>query len=66
VINGSGNVGQLWAYDAISLKVLYNTAQAANGRDLLPAIPHFATQMSVNGKVYVGTNSSLVVYGLLP
>jgi len=61
MINGSGNSGQLWAFDAISLNLLYNTMQAANGHDLLPAIPHFATQITVNGKVYVGTNGSLVV-----
>jgi len=56
---------QLWALDAVSLKVLYNTLQSGT-RDLLPAQPHFSTQTVANGKVYVGTQTSLMVYGLLP
>jgi hypothetical protein len=43
---------------------LYTSGQAANGRDLLPAVPHFSNFVVANGKVYVGTNNSLVVYGL--
>jgi hypothetical protein len=68
--NGNGN-GVLWvlngalsAFDAVSLQLLYNTTQAANKRDLLPPIGHFVTQTVVNGKVYVGTQNSLEVYGL--
>ncbi len=61
VIEGS----QLWALDAVSLKVLYNTSQSGT-RDLLPAQPHFSTQTVANGKVYVGTQTSLMVLGLLP
>lgn len=59
VING----GQLFAFNAANLTMLYNSAQAANGRDKLPALAHFATPIEVNGKVYVGTKNSLVVYG---
>jgi len=68
--NGTGN-GIFWqlnganltAYDALTLKVLYQASQS-NGRDSLPALPHFAQLMEVNGKIYVSTNSSLVVFGL--
>jgi len=56
--------GPLYAFDAVSLKLLYSTNQAPNGRDTLQAVGHFATQTVVNGKVYVGTRNSLEVYGL--
>jgi hypothetical protein len=32
---------------------------------MLPAIPHFANLVVANGKVYVGTDNSVVAYGLL-
>jgi hypothetical protein len=57
--------GQLLAFDAVSLKLLYGTAQAPNGRDALPALGHFATQTVANGKVFIGTRNSLVTYGLI-
>ena len=57
--------GNLTAFDAITLLRLYSTIQAPNGRDALPPLPHFANQVVANGKVYVGTNNSLVVFGLL-
>src|SRR5882762_1741408 len=68
--NGNSNgvlwtiTGQLLAFDAVSLKLLYTTNQAPNGRDKLPPIGHFVTQTVVNGKVYVGTRTSLEAYGL--
>lgn len=55
--------GQLRAFDAVSLAVLYNTNQAGT-RDKLPAVAHFATQTVANGKVYVATQNSLEVFGL--
>jgi hypothetical protein len=55
----------LWALQASTLKELYQSNQAANGRDTLPPLAHFATPIVANGKVYVGTQSSLVTYGLL-
>jgi hypothetical protein len=73
-ISANGNTsGVLWviggksmsAFDAVSLKQLYSTAQAGT-RDTLPAQPHYSTQMVANGKVYVGTQTNLMVYGLLP
>jgi hypothetical protein len=57
--------GQLLAFDAVSLKMLYGTSQAPNGRDTLPAVGHFATQTVANGRVYVGTRTSLEAYGLI-
>jgi PQQ-like domain len=71
-ISSNGNTnGVLWvlngglsAFDAVSLQLLYNTNQAASPRDLLPPLGHFVTQTVVNGKVYIGTQNSLVAYGL--
>src|ERR1700687_3555403 len=55
---------QLLAFDAVSLKPLYTTNQAPNGRDTLPAVGHFVTRTVANGRVYVGTQTSLEAYGL--
>jgi outer membrane protein assembly factor BamB len=58
--------GLLHAYDATSLgKELYNSNQAANGRDNF-SNNKFITPMIANGKVFVGTPNSVVVFGLLP
>lgn len=74
VISANGNTaGVLWqitggslaAFDALTLVRLYNSGQAPNHRDTLPPVPHFAAEVVVNGKVYVGTNNSLVAFGLL-
>lgn len=56
------NGGQLYAYDAISLKMLYNSHQLA--RDNLPNISHFITQTVANGRVYMATRTTLEVFGL--
>jgi outer membrane protein assembly factor BamB len=55
---------QLLAFDAVSMKLLYGSNQAPNGRDRLPALGHFATQTVANGKVYVATQNSLEAYAL--
>jgi hypothetical protein len=70
--NGNSN-GILWfvngnslgAMDAGTLNLLYNTNQAANGRDTVPPLAHFANPIAADGKVFIGTQNSLVVYGLL-
>jgi hypothetical protein len=63
-IENSGAV--LFAYDATDLtKELYNSNQAANNRDHFSG-NKFITPMIVNGKVYVGTQTSVAVFGLLP
>ncbi len=70
--NGTSD-GILWltsgdslvALDAVTLKTLYTSSQAANGRDTLPPVTHFATPIIANGQVFIGTQNSLVTYGLL-
>jgi outer membrane protein assembly factor BamB len=57
--------GALWAMDANTLNTLYISNQAANGRDSLPGVAHFATPIAADGKLFIGTQNSLVVYGLL-
>jgi hypothetical protein len=53
----------LHAYDATKLSTeLYNTNQKPT-RDGLGSSTKFAPPLVVNGKVYVGTKSHLVVYG---
>jgi hypothetical protein len=56
------NGGDLYAYDAISLKMLYNSNQMA--RDNLPKLSHFVTQTVINGRVYMATRTTLEVFGL--
>ncbi|HZQ24413.1 MAG TPA: Ig-like domain-containing protein [Terriglobales bacterium] len=78
VISANGNTnGLLWmvhssttngpmmlsAYDATTLKELYNTTQNSN-RDALGTAAHFATPVIANGRVYVGTESQVRIYGL--
>ena len=55
----------LYALDAVTLQTLYISTQAANGRDTVPPVAHFATPIAVDGKVFLGTQNSVVVYGLL-
>jgi len=62
---GSYTSAKLTAFDAKTLNIIYSSDQAANNRDLVGAIAHFATPTIAQGKVYVGTQSSLMVYGLL-
>jgi hypothetical protein len=56
----------LHAYNAGNLATeLYNSNQAANGRDHFGAGNKFIVPMVVNGKVYVGTTNGVGVFGLL-
>jgi len=63
-VENSGAV--LHAYDATTLNELYNSNQAANNRDNFGAGNKFITPTIVNGKVFVGTQNSVAVFGLLP
>jgi hypothetical protein len=60
------NPAVLHAYNATTLLELYNTSQAANGRDQFGAGNKFITPLIVNGKAYVGTTNGVGVFGLLP
>jgi hypothetical protein len=55
--------GNLYAFNATTLQMLYASNQA-KARDGLPTLGHFATPTIANGRVYVGTESTLAAYGL--
>jgi hypothetical protein len=58
--------GVLYAYDATNLThELYNSGQAAKGRDSFGNGNKYITPLIVNGKVYVGTPTGVAVFGLL-
>jgi len=60
------NPAVLHAYNAANLAVeLYNSNQAANGRDHFGSGNKYITPMIANGKVYVGTTAGVGVFGLL-
>jgi hypothetical protein len=64
-VENSGGAGILHSYDATNLaNELYNSNQAANGRDHF-ADNKFVTPMIAHGKVYVGTPTGVIVFGLL-
>ena len=56
----------LHAYDARDLtRLLYSSSQAAQGRDNFGTGNKFITPTIANGRVYVGTQSGVAVFGLL-
>ncbi|MEO6966590.1 MAG: pyrrolo-quinoline quinone [Acidobacteriaceae bacterium] len=56
----------LYAYNATNLgNELYDSNQAANGRDHYGAGNKYITPVIANGKVYVGTTNGVGVFGLL-
>src|ERR1700722_12007959 len=58
----NGGNGVLHAYDATNLATeLYNSTQGSNGQF---SANKFITPMVINGRVYVGTQTSVVVFGL--
>jgi hypothetical protein len=60
------NPAVLHAYDARDLtQELYNSSQAAGGRDTVGTNNKFITPTIVNGHVYVGTANGVAVFGLL-
>jgi hypothetical protein len=64
--SGTSTAGVLHAYDATNLAhELYNSKQAANGRDSFGNGNKYITPLIVNGKVYVGTPTGVAVFGLL-
>ena len=64
--SGTSTAAVLHAYDATNLAhELYNSKQAANGRDSFGNGNKYITPLIVNGKVYVGTPTGVAVFGLL-
>jgi hypothetical protein len=62
----NSNPAVLHAYDAHNLgRELYNSSQAAGGRDHFGPGNKFITPMIADGKVFVGTQSGVAVVGLL-
>ena len=60
------NPAVLHAFDASTLNELYNSNQAASGRDHFGNGNKFMVPTIVNGKVFVGTPNGVAVFGLLP
>ena len=60
--------GILFAYDASDLtKELYDSNQAAANRDHFSLVGgHFITPMVASGRVYIGSKTTVAVFGLLP
>ncbi len=63
VANNSSAV--LYAFNAGTLAELYDSTQAAGGRDNFGGGNKFITPMVANGKVFVGTPSGVAEFGLL-
>jgi hypothetical protein len=61
----NANPAVLHAYNAATLKELYNSNQAAGSRDHFGNGNKFITPTIASGKVYVGTTNGVGVFGLL-
>ncbi len=62
----NANTAVLHAYDATNLsRELYNSGQAASGRDLFGAGNKYITPTIADGRVIVGTTNSIAVFGLI-
>jgi len=67
IVWAAENVGPavLHAYNARTLKEIYNSNQAANGRDQFGNGNKYIVPTIANGKVFVGTTNGVGVFGLL-
>ena len=65
--NGTKANGVLHAFNATDLtSELYNSNQAAGGRDTLDFVAKWSAPLIANGKVYVASETRLTAFGLLP
>jgi hypothetical protein len=65
-IENASSGGVLHAYDATNLaSELYNSNQASGNRDHFPYSKYVPPTIA-NGKVFVGTTSSVAVFGIMP
>jgi hypothetical protein len=65
-VENQNGAGVLHAYDPTNLPTeLYDSSQAANGRDNF-SDNKYVTPVIANGKVFVGTQTSVAVFGQLP
>ena len=62
----SGNNGILFAFDANNLATELFNSTTNQSRDQAPAAVKFTHPVVANGRVYVGGQSQVAVYGLLP
>ncbi|HKV25302.1 MAG TPA: hypothetical protein VJN93_11980 [Candidatus Acidoferrum sp.] len=65
-VNGSGTAGpaQLFAYDAGTMNLLYSSPTSGTGAAATAV--KFTVPTIANGKVYVGGEGAITVFGLLP
>lgn len=64
--NSPSGLAVLHAYDAANLaRELYNSSQAANGRDQFGTGNKYITPVVADGKVFVASTDSVAVFGLL-
>ena len=63
-VEGGANV--LHAYDASNISSEFYNSTQAGSRDSLGSTVRFNVPVIANGKVYIGTATEVVVYGLLP
>ena len=64
-INYKQATAVVYAFDPETLAELWDSTQAENGRDLATGPVSFTVPVIANGKVYVGSQGQLTVYGLL-
>jgi hypothetical protein len=60
----NGDTAVLHAYKASGLQEIYNSNQAANGRDHFGRGNKFITPTIAGGEVFVGTTNSVAIFGL--